>query len=49
MLSTATTAPAGYSLVRTEGYAWPNTTTNASLVPLVMYYNEQYGDHYSTR
>jgi hypothetical protein len=34
--------------VRIEGYAWPNTTINATLVPLTLYYNSQYGDHFST-
>ena len=29
-------------------YAWPNSTHNASLVPLSLYYNAQWGDHFST-
>ena len=47
-LSASPTPPPGYSFVRTEGYAWPNTTQNASLVPLSLYYNEAWGDHFST-
>ena len=39
----------GYTLVRTEGYAWPNTTANSSLVALSLYYNTEIGDHFSTR
>ena len=48
MLSTSPNPPAGYQFVRTEGYAWPNTTDNSSLVPMSLYYNEEFGDHFST-
>lgn len=46
MLSNSSTAPSGYALVRTEGYA-PPPTSNGTTNPLMQYYNSVTSHHWA--